>query len=466
MLNPGQHIHLVGIGGSGMSGLAEVLAGLGHVVSGSDLRMSRVTDRLRRLGIRCSAGHDARYVAGADLVVVSAAVPPDNPERAAALRSGIPVVGRGAMLAGLAASQRTVAVAGSHGKTTTTAMVAVVLEAAGLDPTAVVGGTVSAFGGNARVGRGKLMVVEADESDRSFLRLSPEVAVLTNLDEEHLDAYGEVGELERAFVDFAARVPPAGCVVACLDDERLRRLLPGIPGSVVTYGLDDPAADLFAVETACGAAGSRARVRFPAGGATEVELALGVPGRHNVRNAMAALAVATRLGVPAATAAAALAGFRGADRRLQVCGEAAGVVVIDDYAHHPTEIEAVLETVRLRAPNRVRVVFQPHRYSRTIGLLDRFGRALAAADEVVLTAVYAAGEPPVPGATAEAVAAAVRRRAALPVTVIAELDDVPGHVAATSRAGDVVLTLGAGSIAAVPRRILDALRRGAEPDAR
>ena len=449
-----------------MSGLAEVLAGLGHVVSGSDLRMSRATERLRRLGIRCSAGHDARYVAGADLVVVSAAVPPDNPERAAALRSGIPVVGRGAMLAGLAASQRTVAVAGSHGKTTTTAMVAVVLEAAGLDPTAVVGGTVSAFGGNARLGRGKLMVVEADESDRSFLRLSPEVAVLTNLDEEHLDAYGEVGALERAFVDFAARVPPAGCVVACLDDERLRRLLPRIPGPVVTYGLDDPSANLFAVETACGAAGSRARVRFPAGGATEVELALGVPGRHNVRNAMAALAVATRLGVPAATAAAALAGFRGADRRLQVCGEAAGVVVIDDYAHHPTEIEAVLETVRLRAPNRVRVVFQPHRYSRTIGLLERFGTALAAADEVVLTAVYAAGEPPVPGATAEAVAEAVRRRAALPVQVIAELDDVPGHVAATSRAGDVVLTLGAGSIAAVPQRILDALRRGAEPDAR
>ena len=234
----------------------------------------------------------------------------------------------------------------------------------------------------------------------------------------------------------------------------------------MTYGLDDPAANLFAVETACGAAGSRARVRLPAGGATEVELALGVPGRHNVRNAMAALAVATRLGVPAATAAAALAGFRGADRRLQVCGEAAGVVVIDDYAHHPTEIEAVLETVRLRAPNRVRVVFQPHRYSRTSGLLERFGTALAAADEVVLTAVYAAGEPPVPGATAEAVAEAVRRRAALPVQVIAALDDVPGHVAATSRAGDVVLTLGAGSIAAVPQRILDALRRGAEPDAR
>ena len=331
-----------------MSGLAEVLAGLGHVVSGSDLRMSRVTDRLRRLGVRCSAGHDARHVAGADLVVVSAAVPPDNAERGAALRSGIPVVGRGAMLARLAASKRAVAVAGSHGKTTTTAMVAVVLEAAGLDPTAIVGGTVSAFGGNARLGHGEVMVVEADESDRSFLRLSPEIAVLTNLDEEHLDAYGDIGELERAFGDFAARVPPGGCVVACLDDERLRRLLPGIPGPVVTYGLDDPSASLFAVATACGAAGSRARVRLPAGGAAEVELELGVPGRHNVRNALAALAVATRLGVPPATAAAALAGFRGAERRLQVCGEAAGVVVIDDCAHHRSEERRVGEEGRSR----------------------------------------------------------------------------------------------------------------------
>ena len=243
-------MHLVGVGGSGMSGLAEVLVGLGHVVSGSDLRPSRVTERLRRLGVRCSAGHDPDYVDGADVVVVSAAVPPDNPERRAALRAGIPVVGRGAMLARLAASRRAVAVAGSHGKTTTTAMVAVVLEAAGLDPTAIVGGTVSAFGGNARLGHGELMVVEADESDRSFLRLSPEVAVMTNLDEEHLDTYGGIERLERAFADFAARVPPGGCVVACLDDERLRRLLPGLRGPVVTYGLDDPSASLFAVETA------------------------------------------------------------------------------------------------------------------------------------------------------------------------------------------------------------------------
>ena len=449
-----------------MSGLAEVLVGLGHVVSGSDLRQSRVTDRLQRLGVRCHAGHDARYAAGADVVVVSAAVPPDNPERGAARRAGIPVVGRGAMLARVAAARRTVAVAGSHGKTTTTAMAAVVLEAGGLDPTAIVGGTVSAFGGNARLGRGPFMVVEADESDRSFLELSPEVAVMTNLDEEHLDAYGGIGQLERAFVGFGARVAPGGCVVACLDDERLRRLLPDLSAPVVTYGLDDPSADLFAAETDCGSAGSRARVRIAAGGGTEVELALGVPGRHNVRNALAALAVATRLGVAPATTAAALARFRGADRRLQVCGEAGGVVVIDDYAHHPTEIEAVLETVRLRAPKRVRVVFQPHRYSRTAGLLERFGGALAAADDVVLTAVYAAGEPPLPGATAEAVAEAVRRRAAVPVKVIAALDEVPGHVAATSRAGDIVLTLGAGSIAAVPQRILDALRRVREPDAR
>lgn len=461
VLAPGTRIHLVGVAGSGMSGMAEVLNGLGCVVTGSDLRRSRVTERLRSLGVRCDVGHDAGRVEGADAVVVSAAVPPDNPERREALRRGIPVLRRGEMLAALARSKRGVAVAGAHGKTTTAAMIAVALEAGGLDPTAIIGGTVSRFGGNARVGRGPVMVVEADESDRSFLELAPEVAVVTNLDEEHLDAYGGMERLEDAFVRFAARAAGGGCFVACADDRRLRRLLPGIGGDVVTYGVDDPSAQWFAREIACGPAGSRSRVRIAAGAAADVDLELAVPGRHNVQNALAALAAGLRLGVAPATSAAALARFRGVDRRLQVCGEVDGVVVVDDYGHHPTEIEAVIKTVRLRAPGRVRVVFQPHRYSRTIRLLDRFGAALAAADEVLLTDVYAAGEAAVPGATAEAVAGAVRRHAATPVQVVPALDDLPERIAAGARAGDVVVTLGAGSIAAVPQRIVEALERGA-----
>ena len=466
VLKPGTSIHLVGVAGSGMSGIAEVLNGIGCVVTGSDLRRSRVTERLRSLGVRCDVGHDAGRVEGADAVVVSAAVPPDDPERREALRRGIPVLRRGEMLAALAGSKRAVAVAGAHGKTTTAAMIAVALEAGGLDPTAIIGGTVSMFGGNARVGQGPVMVVEADESDRSFLELAPEVAVVTNLDEEHLDAYGGMERLEDAFVQFAARAAGGGCVVACADDRRLSCLLPRIGGDVVTYGVDDPSAQLFARDVACGPAGSRSRVRTASGAAAEVDLELAVPGRHNVQNALAALAVGLRLDVAPETSAAALTRFRGVDRRLQVCGEVDGVVVVDDYGHHPTEIEAVLAAVRLRAPGRVRVVFQPHRYSRTIRLLDRFGAALAAADEVLLTDVYAAGEAAVPGATAEAVAGAVRRHSGTPVHVVRALDDLPERIAAGSRAGDVVVTLGAGSIAAVPQRIVEALQRGAGRDAR
>lgn len=442
-----------------MSGIAEVMVSLGYEVSGSDLERSPATDRLQRLGVRFGEGHDARRVRGADLLVVSSAVPGGNPERVAAERAGIPVMRRGDMLAELTGAKRGVAVAGSHGKTTTTAMIVVALVAAGLDPTAIIGGTVNAFGGNVRLGGGPLMVVEADESDRSFLKLSPEVAVLTNLDEEHLETYGGIDQLEESFVAFAARVPSGGCVVACLDDPRLRRLLPRLRAPVVTFGVDDPAAQVFARDTVLGPDGSRSRVRIAGGAGMEVELALSVPGRHNVRNALAAIAVGMRLGVSPETFAGALARFRGAERRLQVLGEVGGVVVVDDYGHHPTEIEAVLDTVRLRSPARVRVVFQPHRYSRTIRMLDRFGAALAAADEVMLTEVYAASEPAIPGATAEAVAEAVRRVSSTPVRIVRSLDDVPAVVAAGAKPGDVVVTLGAGSIKTAPPRIVEALRR-------
>ncbi len=443
-----------------MSGIAELLVNLGYEVTGSDLSLSPITSRLESLGAECAEGHDARHVAGAELVVVSTAVPIDNPERVAAAERGIPIVSRGAMLAELTSLKRTVAVVGSHGKTTTTAMVAVVLEAAGLDPTAVIGGRLSAFGSNARLGRGDFMVVEGDESDRSFLRLSPEIAVVTNIDDEHLEAYDSMANLEAAFLRFAQRTAQRGCVVACADDSRLRRVMSQVEGRVVTYGIDDASADVRASDIHLEPTRSRFRARVSGGrhDAEGVEVSVASPGRHNVENALAAVAVGTELLVPRDTVALALAGFSGADRRFQICGEVDGVVVIDDYAHHPTEIAAVLATARLRTPGRLRVVFQPHRYSRTLRLLDRFGEVLAAADEVILTEVYAASEAPIPGATAEALAQAVARVGPVPVRRVGTLDEVAEVVTRDAQPGDVVVTLGAGSIGTVPSRIVDELR--------
>jgi len=443
-----------------MSGIAELLVNLGYKVTGSDLSLSPITSRLESLGVECAEGHDARYVTDAELVVVSSAVPIDNPERIAAAELEIPIISRGAMLAELTSLKRTVAVVGSHGKTTTTAMVAVVLEAAGLDPTAVIGGRLSTFGSNSRLGHGDFMVVEGDESDRSFLRLTPEIAVLTNIDDEHLDAYDGMSDLEAAFFSFAQRTAKRGCVVACVDDPRLRRIASQIEGRVVTYGIGDASAHVRATDIQLESTRSRFRV-FVSGkyaDAGVVDLSVTSPGRHNVENALAAVAVGAELLVPRDTLALALAGFSGADRRFQVCGEVDGVVVIDDYAHHPTEISAVLATARLRIPGRLRVVFQPHRYSRTIRLLDRFGEALAAADELILTEVYAASEVPIPGATAEAVAQAVARISDIPVRCVTTFDEVVETVTRDAQSGDVVVTLGAGSIGSVPSRIVDALR--------
>lgn len=443
-----------------MSGIAELLVNLGYKVTGSDLSLSPITSRLEGLGVECAEGHDARYVAGAELVVVSSAVPIDNPEWVAAAELEIPIISRGAMLAELTSLKRTVAVVGSHGKTTTTAMVTVVLEAAGLDPTAVIGGRLSTFGGNARLGHGDFMVVEGDESDRSFLRLAPEIAVLTNIDDEHLDAYDGMSDLEAAFLSFAQRTAKRGCVVVCTDDPRLRRIASQIEGRVVTYGIGDASAHVRATDIQLESTRSRFRALVSSKhvDAGVIDLSVTLPGRHNVENALAAVAVGVELLVPRDTLALALAGFSGADRRFQVCGEVDGVVVIDDYAHHPTEISAVLATARLRIPGRLRVVFQPHRYSRTIRLLDRFGEALAAADELILTEVYAASEVPIPGATAEAIAQAVARFGHVPVRCVTTFDEVVETVIRDAKSGDVVVTLGAGSIGSVPSRIVDALR--------
>ena len=471
MLGRTRRIHFVGVGGIGMSGIAELLANLGYEVSGSDARRSAVTDRLERLGVRFSVGHDAAHVGAADVVVVSSAIRAGNPETADAMRRQIPVIPRAEMLAELMRLRYGIAIAGAHGKTSTTSMVALVLERAGLDPTAVIGGRLSAFGSNARLGRGDYMVVEADESDRSFLKLSPAIAVITNIDHEHMESYGSWADLQQAFVDFANKVPFYGAVIACADDAPVRAVLPRITRRLITYGLASADGHAAASVTAHGmtleAFGSRAVVRYsmpesvetPASAEVELgELRLQVPGRHNLLNALAAVAVGLEVGIPFAAVASALAAFQGAERRFQRLGEEDGVMVVDDYGHHPTEIAAVLAAARAGIDRRVVVVFQPHRYSRTSQLMREFGAALSAADEVVLTDIYAAGEPPIPGVTVEALASVVRTAARGSVRVVPALEDVPAAVATMAQPGDLVITLGAGSIGGTGERILEALR--------
>jgi UDP-N-acetylmuramate--alanine ligase len=455
-----RRVHFVGVGGIGMSGIAELLANLGYEVSGSDAKGSDITERLARLGVRIARGHDAGHVGQADVVVTSSAIQAANPEVEEARRRGIPVIPRAEMLAELMRLRYGIAIAGAHGKTTTTSMVALVLERAGLDPTAVIGGRLSAFGSNARLGGGDYMVVEADESDRSFLKLTPAIAVITNIDHEHMESYGSWDALQQAFVDFANKVPFYGTVVACVDDGPVRALLPRLTRRVVTYGLDGSGATVMARGMALESFGSRCQIlHTPADGPTTElgELHLRVPGRHNLMNALGAVAVGLEVGVSFAKIASGFADFRGAERRFQLRGEVRGVMVVDDYGHHPTEIAAVIAAARAGLDRRVVVVFQPHRYTRTRDLLDAFGEALGGADEVILTDIYAAGESPIDGATAEAVEAVVRKTGR-PVRLVKALDDIPAAVAATARPNDLVITLGAGSIGSMPDRILEALK--------
>jgi UDP-N-acetylmuramate--alanine ligase len=465
MLGKTRRIHFVGVGGIGMSGIAELLANLGYDVSGSDARASSVTDRLKTLGVRVHVGHDASHIGSADVVVVSSAIARNNPETAEALRRRIPVIPRAEMLAELMRLRYGIAIAGAHGKTTTTSMVALVLERAGLDPTAVIGGRLSAFGSNARLGRGDYVVAEADESDRSFLKLSPSIAVVTNIDREHMESYGSWDDLQQAFVEFANKVPFYGAVIACADDAPVRGILPRVTRRVVTYGLEAGAGDAPAAVTGHGmtleAFGSRAAVKHrTTDGVVDLgELRLKVPGRHNLLNALGAVAVGLEVGIPFAKIAAALGGFQGAERRFQRLGEEDGVLVIDDYGHHPTEIAAVIAAARAGIDRRVVVVFQPHRYSRTQALMAEFGSALSGADEIVLTDIYAAGEAQIPGVTVEALASAIRASARGTVRVVPALEQLPSAVADSARPGDLVITLGAGSIGTVGERILDALRR-------
>jgi UDP-N-acetylmuramate--alanine ligase len=472
MLGRTQRIHFVGIGGIGMSGIAELLANLGYQVSGSDAKRSSVTDRLERLGVRVQVGHDAANVGAAEVVVVSSAIKSGNPETVEAHRRQIPVIPRAEMLAELMRLRYGIAIAGAHGKTTTTSMVALVLERAGLDPTAVIGGRLSAFGSNARLGRGEHLVAEADESDRSFLKLSPALAVITNVDREHMESYGSWDDLRQAFVDFANKVPFYGAVVACADDEPVRGLLPRITKRLITYGFandeEQTLVNISAHDMTLEAFGSRAIVTqrtaaSPDRGTELGVLRLCVPGRHNLLNALAAVAVGLEVGLPFVTVASALEQFQGAERRFQRLGEEDGVMVVDDYGHHPTEIAAVLSAARAGIDRRVVVVFQPHRYTRTEQLMAEFGTALSGADEIVLTDIYAAGETPIPGITIEALASMVRESARGPVHVVPTLELLPEAVAALTRVGDLVITLGAGSIGTMGERILEAIRRRTQP---
>jgi UDP-N-acetylmuramate--alanine ligase len=464
LLGRTRRVHFVGIGGIGMSGIAELLANLGYEVSGSDAKPSEMTARLARLGVRIASGHDARHIGNADVVVTSSAIQPGNPEVDEARRRSIPVIPRAEMLEELMRLRYGIAIAGAHGKTTTTSMVALVLERAGLDPTAVIGGRLSVFGSNARLGRGELMVAEADESDRSFLKLLPTLAVITNVDHEHLENYGGFDDLRQAFADFANKVPFYGAVVACLDDASLRSILPRVTRRLTTYALDAPNADLTASDIELGPLGATAtierRVRGARDSAKTLEplgrLTLAVPGRHNLQNALAAVAVGLEIGLPFERIAAGLREFRGAERRFEVRGEPRGILVVDDYGHHPTEIAAVLDAART-LDRRIVVAFQPHRYTRTAALMEAFGPAMAAASHIVLTDIYSAGEDPIAGVTLDALASAMRRSVAAPVDVVPRLDDVVPAIVRVARRGDVVVTLGAGSIAGLAERLIAAL---------
>lgn len=454
----GAAIHLIGVGGAGMAGLALLLEARGARVSGCDRELTEAAADLRRRDLQVRVGHDAAHLHGQDAVIHTAAIPSHLPELAEARRKGLPTFKRSEALAELVNAGVLVAVAGTHGKTTTTALTALALESAGLDPTALVGGKVPAWGGNARIGRSATHVVEADEYDRSFLTLRPQVAVVTSVEAEHLDTYESPEALEDAFLEFVGRVPEDGRVVACWDDVGSRRCLETAGDRAIAYGLGDGAA-LRAEDVVYEPGKTRFSARWNDRGLGDFQLALG--GAHNVRNALAALGVTAALGVETRKTAPALAGFRGVERRFQVLGEVGGIVVVDDYAHHPTEVRATLSAAAQAFGDRRTVVaFQPHLYSRTRAFADEFGRALAAADVVFVTAIYAAREKPIPGVKAELIVESARAVLGKDRVHYSErLTDLQVALKRALRPGDVVITLGAGDIGSVAHALLADLGR-------
>ncbi len=448
-----QHVHFIGIGGIGMSGIAEILLTLGMRVSGSDLRRGAITDRLAQMGATVYEGHERGHLGDATVVVTSSAVNPSNPEVVEARERKIPVIPRAEMLAELMRLKYGIAVAGMHGKTTTTSMVASVLSAGGLDPTVVVGGRVDQLGSNARLGSSEYLVAEADESDRSFLKLSPILAIVTNLDREHMDCYRDMQDVESAFLTFMDKVPFYGAVTACVDNPLLAAILPLVKRRVLTYG-ESAAADYHLEVLASGGEGGFARFQVVTAQGPLGPFALRVPGKHNVLNATAAVAIAHQLGVSADRIAEGLANFRGVDRRFQLRGTAQGVAVVDDYGHHPTEIVATLGAARECGYKRIHVLFQPHRYTRTRDLLEEFAGAFAQADTVTVLPIYAASEEPIPGITAELL---VARMQGAEAHYAPDFPSAVERVAAMAQPGDLILTLGAGSVSQLAPQVLAAL---------
>ena len=458
MFATSQHAHFIGIGGIGMSGIAEILLNLSMEVSGSDLRRSPVTDRLAQMGAAIYEGHDARNVAGATVVVTSSAVSATNPEVVEAHARKIPVIQRAEMLAELMRLKYGIAIAGMHGKTTTTSMVASVLAAGGLDPTVVVGGRVDALGSNAKLGSSQYLVAEADESDRSFLKLSPILAVVTNLDREHMDCYRDMDDVERAFLAFMDRVPFYGAVTACIDDPLLKAILPRARRRVFTYGV---AADAdFRLEFVQAGQSRFARFLVHTAKGPLGPFELHVPGRHNVLNATAAVAIARQLEVSEEKIAEGLNRFRGVDRRFQQRGQARGVTVVDDYGHHPTEIRATLAAARECGHRRIHVVFQPHRFTRTLDLMDQFSGAFQDTDTLLVLPIYAASEEPIPGVTAERLVERIEQSIRIQGPAVQFAPDFAAAIAAVAAQaaeGDLILTLGAGSVSQLAPQILAAL---------
>jgi len=463
MFRRARRLHFVGIGGIGMSGIAEVLLNLGYQVTGSDLKDSPTVERLRKMGATIRSGHQPEAVDGADVVVVSSAVRSSNVEATEAHRLGIPVIPRAEMLGELMRMKYGIAIAGSHGKTSTTSMIAQVLHRSGLDPTIVIGGRLGILGSTARLGGGDLMVVEADESDGSFLRLSPTIAVVTSIDAEHLDHFGDLEGLQDAFVGFLDRVPFYGTGIVCLDEPNIQAILPRLTRRVGTYGMATQA-DLVAADHAV--EGFTSRYEAVLRGRALGEVTLGVPGRHSIENSLATLAVGLDLEIPFETIAQHLAEFQGADRRFQVKGTAAGVTVVDDYAHHPTEIRAALEGAREGWKRRIVVVFQPHRFTRVRDLKEEFERSFYHADVVVVTDIYPAGEDAIPGVDADRLAAGIAEHGHRDVTRVARTKDVPAALRSRLEEGDLVITLGAGDVTEVSDQLLAMLRSevaGAQP---
>lgn len=448
-------VHFVGIGGSGMSGLAQIMVAKGYEVSGSDIKESDTTTRLQQLGAQVFIGHYAEHAQGAGRLVVSTAIAGDNPELLKAKQEGTPILHRSDVLAWLMENQKGISVAGAHGKTTTTSMIALVLENNGMDPTIVVGGGLPQIQGNAKQGNGEYMVAEADESDGSFLKLHPYFAVVTNIEDDHLDYYGSVENIIRAFERFMAMVPPEGCGIICVDDPQVKALAAHCQGKIITYGRSAEAQYRLGEVRAEGLA-SRGQVFYQ--GEFLGEMALKVPGEHNQLNALAAVAVGRELGLKFEDIVRGLQTFQGAQRRFQILGEVGGVKVVDDYAHHPTELKATLKAAKDTAASRVVALFQPHRYTRTKYLYREFGRAFGDADVIAVTEIYSAGEPPIPEVNAHLIIEAIKENEGREVQYLPSLDAALNFLQTVVKPGDLVMTLGAGNVWTVGEKLVHLLQ--------